>query len=211
MITNERATARVACLHTRRRVSSIANKAVPDARYWSDQMASVVEHRDPDSFMRIYDYFAPRLQRYLLGLGVSDAQGQELVQEAMLRVWRRADLFDPARAGLSTWLFRIARNLYLDSVRGEPAWLPMEDGVDWLERQECEEPTSTAEAFTDHIGLRRAIDELSPVQARLVRMSYFEAKSHSEIAKELNMPLGSVKSHVRRAFCKLQGSMRSRR
>lgn len=196
-------------LRARRRVSNIVNQTAVDARFWSEQIAAVARNRDVDSFMRIYDYFFPRLHRYLQGLGLSEAQGQELVQETMLRLWRRADLFDPARASLSTWLFRIARNLYIDHARGEPAaWLSMEEGSDWLEEQASSGFDASTESFTDQASLKRAIDELSPVQARLIRMSYFESKSHSEIAKELGMPLGSVKSHLRRAFCKLQSSMR---
>ncbi len=200
---------KVTPLEVRRRVSKTANQPVVDARVWSDQMISVAQRRDVDSFMRIYDYFAPRVHRYLMSLGVSDEQGQELMQEAMLRVWRRADLFDPARASLSTWLFRIARNLYIDHVRGEPSWLPIAEGMDWLDEQEQCDHDSVPESFTDQASLKKAIEGLSAVQARLVRMSYFEAKSHSEIAAELQMPLGSVKSHLRRAFNTLQSSMRS--
>jgi RNA polymerase sigma-70 factor (ECF subfamily) len=101
----------------------------------------------------------------------------------------------------------VARNLYIDSLRGEPHWLPMQEGLDWLDEQAPADAGSSAEAFADHAGLKRAIDSLPPVQARLIRMSYFEAKSHSEIAHELGMPLGSVKSSLRRAFAKLQAGL----
>jgi RNA polymerase sigma-70 factor (ECF subfamily) len=166
-------------------------------------MAAVATRRDVDSFMRIYDHFAPRLHRYLLNRGVGTAQAEELVQESLLRLWRRAELFDPRRASAATWLFRIARNLHLDSLRGEPQWLPMEESLDWLEAQD-----QAAESSADHGSLRQAIDELPSVQARLIRMSYFEAKSHGEIARELAMPLGSVKSALRRAFARLQAALR---
>ncbi len=202
------AATKVTPLRAQRSLSTPANQAAVDAQYWAEQMAAVAVRRDMDCFMRIYDHFAPRLQRYLLGLGVNGAQAEELVQEALLRLWRRAELFDPARASLATWLFRIARNLYLDSLRGEPHWLPMQEGLDWME-ENPDDVDSTAEAFADHAGLKRAIDSLPPVQARLIRMSYFEAKSHSEIAQELGMPLGSVKSSLRRAFAKLQAGLGS--
>nr|WP_233175718.1 sigma-70 family RNA polymerase sigma factor [Dyella sp. ASV24] len=159
--------------------------------------------------MRIYDYYAPRLLRYLLGLNVSPGQAEELVQESLLRLWRRAGQFDPARASVSTWLFRIARNLYLDSARGEPHWIDVQDGLEWLDRCEAESEGTSTEAFADHARLASAIERLPAVQARLVRMSYLESKSHSEIAQELGMPLGSVKSNLRRAFAKLQAGLRS--
>lgn len=194
-------------LEAARRVSGPSDQATNEARYWADQMAGVASRRDVDCFMRIYDHFAPRLLRYLLGLKAVPAQAEEVVQEAMLRLWRRAALFDPARASVSTWLFRVARNLYIDQVRGEAHWLVIQDDLERLDRTDADDATSSTEAFTDHAGLARAIDRLPATQARLIRMSYFEAKSHSEIAAELGMPLGTVKSHLRRAFAKLQAGL----
>lgn len=192
---------------TQQKVSSQANPGKSDAQYWSDQMAAVAQHRDRDSFMRIYDHYAPRLQRYLLGLGVNASQAEELVQEALIRLWRKASQFNPARANLSTWLFRIARNLYIDSVRREPNWRPVEDALDYLHEEQTPMRGTQAESYAEQANLRRAIRELPATQARLVRMSYFEAKSHSEIAAELDMALGTVKSSLRRAFGKLRASL----
>ncbi|HWU76477.1 MAG TPA: sigma-70 family RNA polymerase sigma factor [Rhodanobacter sp.] len=185
------------------------NHAAPDAQYWSMQMAAVSMQRDRASFMRIYDHFAPRLQRYLRNLGVPESMADELVQEALLTLWRKAAMFDPARAGLGTWLYRVARNLYIDHVRKEPHWLPIQDGLDRLDHAESEQRISQPESFFDQDLLKQAIDRLPPVQAKLVRMCYLESKSHSEIAGELDMPLGTVKSSLRRSFAKLQGSMRA--
>jgi RNA polymerase sigma-70 factor (ECF subfamily) len=208
MMNTDPAARKVTPLKAGRRLSTAAHPITDDSRYWSEQMAKVAACRDVDCFMRVYDHYAPRLQRYLLGLGVTPAQAEELVQESLLRLWRRADLFDPTRASLSTWLFRVARNLYIDGIRGEPHWLPIQDGLYWLDQQEMDQPATSAESFTDHAGLGVAIDALPAMHARLIRMSYFEAKSHSEIALELQMPLGSVKSCLRRAFAKLQAAMR---
>jgi RNA polymerase sigma-70 factor (ECF subfamily) len=154
--------------------------------------------------MRIYDHFSPRVRVYLRGLGCSEAEGDELAQEALLRLWQRAERFDAARGGVSTWLFRIARNLHIDRIRREPLWRSI--GEEWLEE---EVPNANpAERQVDHADLTARIGLLPAIQARLLRMSYFEAKSHQEIAGELDMPLGTVKSHLRRAFLKLQSGMR---
>ncbi|MDR6992735.1 sigma-70 family RNA polymerase sigma factor [Luteimonas sp. 3794] len=177
----------------------------PDAAFWSEQMTRVAADADVDCFMRIYDHFAPRLKRYLLGQGIASAQAEDLVQEAMLRLWRRARSFDGSRASLGTWLFRIARNLHIDSLRRGASATAWPDDVELLQDDEDGElGTSGPEAFTDHVGLGRAIDALPVAQARLIRMSYLESKSHSEISNELGMPLGSVKSTLRRAFAKLR-------
>lgn len=194
-----------------RPVPAAVNHAMPDARYWSTQMAAVSSQRDRASFMRIFDHFAPRLQRYLRNLGVPESIADELVQEALLTLWRKAAMFDPARASLATWLYRVARNLYIDHVRREPHWSPIQEGLDQLDQLESGRLDSQPESSFDQDLLKQAIDQLPPVQAKLVRMCYLESKSHSEIARELDMPLGSVKSSLRRSFAKLQGSMRGAR
>ena len=156
--------------------------------------------------MRIYDYFMPRLCVYLRGLGVPDAVAEELAQESLLRLWLRAADFDPAQGALSTWLYRIARNLHIDRIRRERAWMQVQAAVEDAATLDVIE-RSSAEQFADQARLRQRINELPAVQARLVRMSYFEAKSHSEIAEAIGMPLGTVKSHLRRAFLQLQAKV----
>lgn len=186
---------------------SSSDPQVRGADYWSAQMAAVALRRDRDCFMRIYDHFAPRVRLYLKGLGSPEAVAEELAQEALLRLWQRAGLYDATCSNLSTWLFRIARNLHIDRVRREPRWVPMDDEPGWLDKDEGS-GFSSAESHADQVDLQNRIERLPAVQARLIRMSYFEAKSHQEIADELGMPLGTVKSSLRRAFQRLQLGVR---
>ncbi|NYZ61419.1 sigma-70 family RNA polymerase sigma factor [Luteimonas deserti] len=180
-----------------------------DLKYWSEQMAHVAAREDQESFLRIYDHFAPRLHRYLLGLGAPSSKAEDLVQDAMLRAWRGAKQFDASRASLATWLFRITRNLYIDSVRRK-ATVAYGDGLpeEFESGLEMDAPDASApESYADQVRLGRAIEALPATQARLVRMSFLEARSHSEIASELGMPLGSVKSTLRRAFARLRNRL----
>ena len=183
---------------------SILNAPVNEPLDWSCDMDAVAQRRDQDSFMRIYDHFMPRLCRYLRGMGTQEPIAEELAQEALLRLWQHAAGYDPARSAVSTWLFRIARNLHIDRLRRE-ANRP-QVAAEPIEADIASEPHTTEE-YADHVQLQRRIDTLSSIQARLIRMSYFEAKSHQEIATELGMPLGTVKSHLRRAFLRLQGEI----
>lgn len=189
-----------------RAMSSIEPEA-KDASYWAGQMVFVARKRDRECFMRIYDHFAPRVRLYLKGLGSPEAVAEELAQEALLRLWQRAELFDAGRGGLSTWLFRIARNLHIDRVRSEPQWVPVQDALEKMNEPEEAGP-SQAESYAEHADLKDRIEKLPAMQARLIRMSYFEAKSHQQIADELGMPLGTVKSSLRRAFLRLQLGVR---
>ena len=190
---------------TARTVSS-SQQPSSEPTNWADDMDSVARLRDRDCFMRIYDYFMPRLCVCLRGLEAPDAVAEEMAQECLLRLWLRAAEYDAAQGALSTWLYRIARNLHIDRIRRERSWMQVQAAVEDAAAMEMVE-RSSAEQFADQARLRQRINELPAVQARLVRMSYFEAKSHSEIAQALGMPLGTVKSHLRRAFLQLQAKV----
>jgi RNA polymerase sigma-70 factor (ECF subfamily) len=170
-------------------------------------MAAVALRRDRECFMRIYDHFMPRLCQYLRGMGSTEAVAEELAQESMLRLWQHAAAYDPSRSAVSTWLFRIARNLHIDRVRREHWHAHDREAELGAELLQVGHEGNPAEDHAERVQLQRRIDALSPVQARLLRMSYFEAKTHQEIASELAMPLGTVKSHLRRAFLRLQDEL----
>lgn len=174
---------------------------------WSVQMAAVAYRRDHDSFMLIYDYFAPRVRRYLLNHDAGSALAEELTQEALLRVWQRAHQYDPNRSNVGTWLFRIARNLHLDRVRKEPGWCATQVYLEDLDDTAGDRWSTQTELYADEAIIHQAIEQLPRMQARVIHMSYFEAKSQQAIARELGMPLGTVKSHLRRAFLKLQAEL----
>ncbi|MBN5141003.1 sigma-70 family RNA polymerase sigma factor [Stenotrophomonas maltophilia] len=188
------------------RIVSSSQQPNSEPTNWASDMDGVARLRDRDCFMRIYDHFMPRLCVYLRGLGAPEAVAEELAQECLLRLWLRAADYDPAQAALSTWLYRIARNLHIDRVRRERSWIQVQAAVEYAATADVVE-RSSAEQFADQARLRQRINELPAVQARLVRMSYFEAKSHGEIAEALGMPLGTVKSHLRRAFLQLQSKV----
>ena len=190
------------------RIVSTPTPQAKDSHDWTIEMMSVARSRDRESFMRIYDYFMPRICLYLRGLGSAEMIAEELAQEALLRLWQRASQYDPSRSRLSTWLFRIARNLHIDRVRREPGWIQVLDEPERMDVDDEAGTATSAESYAEHVDLKSRIDRLPAIQARLIRMSYFESKSHQEIADELDMPLGTVKSSLRRAFLKLQGDLR---
>jgi len=163
---------------------------------WQECLASVARSRDQQAFMVFYDHFAPRLNGWLLRRTGDMALTEELVQETMLIVWRKAHLYDSRKAAPGTWLFRIARNLYVDHLR--------RTGSTYEEDCLLVEPAASDPELQPDTGmLRDALKQLPFQQAQVIYMSYFEGKSHRQIADELDMPLGSVKSSLRLAFHKL--------
>lgn len=163
----------------------------------------VAENGDKSAFADLYTYYAPRLKTYLRRLGSSDAAAEELVQDVMLQVWRKASLFDPARAAVTTWIFTIARNKRIDALRRERR-PETEVGDPQLAAFEAPLAERVLELASDSERLQYALQSLPASQATVISMSFLEDKTHSMIADELDIPLGTVKSRLRLAFRRLR-------
>ena len=171
--------------------------------WWSDCLASLAVRQEQQVFLLIYDHFATKVNTYLLRLGATPAVAEELTQEAMLSVWRKSATYDRTKAAASTWIFTIARNQYIDSLRRHAVPTDLLNGDVFVD-EHSDDPTQLADAAP----LKRAIKALPAMQAQVLHKSYFDGLSHSEIADDLNIPLGSVKSNIRLAFQKLRARMR---
>jgi len=167
---------------------------------------AVARHRDRDAFAALFEYFAPRLKSYLIRMGAPAAQAEELAQEAMVSVWRKAALFDPERASAATWIFRIARNLRFDAARRDQLLASFEPGLD--DAPEAPQTPEAAELERQRDErVRTALSNLSPEQLQVLRLSFFQDRPHTEIADELDLPLGTVKSRIRLALQKLRAAL----
>lgn len=178
-----------------------APKAAPD---WSDCVVAIARAQDRAQFALLFEHFAPRLKAFFMRLGVVPGTAEDLAQDVMLTVWRKADYFDPQRASASTWIFTIARNLRIDMKRREhdPRLL------DELARQvEDDDPGDHVASRQSEDRLRTALARLPGEQADVIRLSFFEDRPHGEIASLLQIPLGTVKSRVRLAMLRLRAAM----
>lgn len=163
---------------------------------------AVAATRDRDAFARLFEHFAPRLKAYLVRAGAPPGAAEDFAQDAMLTVWRKADLFDPRRASAATWIFTIARNRRLDALRRESRPLPAPEMS--LALEEPEQPDALVSEAEEAARLNAAMSELPPEQLDLLRLAFFQGDAHSEIARKLNLPLGTVKSRIRKAMIKLR-------
>lgn len=164
----------------------------------------VAERGDRRAFGALFEFFGPRLKTYLKRMGADDAQAEEIVQDVMLTVWRKAGTFDPQQASVSTWVFRIARNRQIDLFRraAKPELSPEEPLLQPAPEQAPFETLSQAQ-IDAHV--REKLSTLPPEQLDLLKAAFYEGLSHSEIAQSFNLPLGTVKSRIRLAFDKLRG------
>ena len=172
----------------------------------SGLIVKVAAERDRASFVQLYEYFAPRVKSFLIGQRVPLDVADEVLQEVMLAVWNKAALFNPEKAAASTWIFAIARNKRIDRIRKdtnpdldpeEPSLQPgdfaaADDSV--LDRQRKE-------------AVGKALADLPDDQRTVIELSFMKGLSHSEIAEQLGLPLGTVKSRIRLAFQRLRGEL----
>lgn len=163
----------------------------------------VASERDRAAFIELFDYFAPRINGYLQRLGMKQGLAEDLAQEVMLTLWRKAHLFDPEKSSLSTWLFRVARNRRIDALRRDRSGLlDPQDPI--FQPAEPEMADVAMDAVTRDERVRLAMSELPAEQLELIRYAFFDGLSHSEIAERANLPLGTVKSRIRLAFGRLR-------
>ncbi len=180
-------------------------EAGPEIRH-AVLIAAVATHQDRAAFIELFEFFAPRLKAYVMRIGADPTSAEELAQEAMISVWRKAGTFDPAKAAVSTWIFAIARNRRIDQIRRESR--PTVDAheltgdVRWQEDAFGEIQAAEEQAILTH-----AIGTLPAEQAAVVRKAFYEDKSHAVVAAELGLPLGTVKSRIRLALAHLKRSV----
>ena len=174
----------------------------------SDELAvlvhAVAAAGDRQAFAALFEHFAPRVKSYLIRAGTPAEVAEELAQETMVSVWRKAAAFDPARAHLSTWVFAIARNLRIDHLRRhgdeEASREPGEIDLDGYPQELVATLDEQLGGVERERGVRRALAVLPPEQALVLTLSFYDDEPHARIASRLGIPLGTVKSRIRLAI-----------
>jgi len=158
------------------------------------------------AFAELFRHFAPRLRALGMRGGATPEAAEELAQETMIAVWRKAALYDRRQASGSTWIFTIMRNKRIDLFRAErrPEIAPEELAAEIPGTSDVEAEAATNEAVAE---LRRRVAALPPDQATVLHKAYIEDKTHDVIARELSIPLGTVKSRIRLAIERLRTTM----
>jgi RNA polymerase sigma-70 factor (ECF subfamily) len=166
-------------------------------------IAAVVARHDRGAFAALFSFYAPRIKGFLIRSGSTAEVAEEIAQETLLTVWRKAALFDASRATVSTWIYTIARNLRIDRLRHENT-VSADALYEALRRDEPERPDDTLEIADSGARVRAVLPELPTEQLAVVRLAFFEDRPHADIARLLGIPLGTVKSRLRLAMGKLR-------
>ncbi|MDN5785650.1 sigma-70 family RNA polymerase sigma factor [Pseudorhodobacter sp.] len=168
---------------------------------WNVLILRVRDHRDKGAFAALFRHFAPRIKGYLMKSGASASLAEECAQDVMATLWQKAHLYDPTRASAATWVFTIARNRRIDALRKSRR--PEPEDLPWGPEAEPDQYDTLALA-EETAKLAEAMALLPDKQRALVERAYFGDLSHSEIAAETGLPLGTIKSRIRLALDRLR-------
>ena len=171
---------------------------------WAALLISVRDCQDKIAFAQIFRHFAPRVKAFLMKSGTDAALAEECAQDVMATLWQKAHLFDPSRASVATWVFTIARNRRIDVARR--ARRPEPEILDWGPEGEPDQ-ADVYEIAQETKRLTRALAGLPEKQKALIQRAFYGDLSHSEIAAETGLPLGTIKSRIRLALDRLRQTM----
>ncbi|MFY8208184.1 MAG: sigma-70 family RNA polymerase sigma factor [Caulobacter sp.] len=162
----------------------------------------IAQTQDRAAFAELFAHYAPRVKTLLVRSGSTPSAAEELAQEVMLAVWRKAHYFDPKRASAAAWIFTIARNLRIDSLRRGSSALYAVDLN--LGAEEPPQPDAILSGMQDAQIVRSAMQTLNPDQSQAIEMAFFQEQTHSQISEALGVPLGTVKARIRFGMMKLR-------
>ncbi len=169
----------------------------------TDLIHKVARNRDSQAFHELFVMFSPRIKAMLMRQGADPETAEEIVQETMLSVWRKAHLFAESKGSFSTWVFTIARNLRIDRLRRNVIWQDLGTEVD-DRPSEDDSPYDELHREQQRERVAAALETLTAEQHEVVRLSYIEGLTHTEISERLGVPLGTVKSRMRLAYGKIR-------
>lgn len=172
---------------------------------WVEHMVRIRDDRDRRAFAEVFEHFAPRVKGFLMRTGTDASLAEECTQDVMASLWHKAHQFDPARASVATWIFTIARNRKIDLLRRQRR--PEPEDLTWgPEAEPDQEDVLNLQQETELLGA--ALAKLPEPQRELIEKAYFGDLTHSEIAAETGLPLGTIKSRIRLALDRLRHTLK---
>ncbi len=179
----------------------VRNQSAPD--HLAELLSRVAQSRDRGAFAELFDHFAPRVKAFMMRKGSNAEQAEDLVQETMLAVWSKSQMYVNERGSVATWIFTIARNLRIDKLRRDKAQLYQD--IEDFDAPDGKIGADEAMGRSQEDNyVNKALAQIPADQRELLILSYVEDVTQSEIALKLNLPLGTVKSRMRLGYQRLR-------
>lgn len=182
------------------------DKTISDNEQLAQLLVRVAEHRDKAAFASLFEHFGPRIKGFMMRKGADGELAEDLAQDTMITVWRKAHMYSVEKGSVSTWIFTIARNRRID-------WARKLKGMQFSDIADLEQASEDAGADEIVLGqqeaetVKAAVDRLPEDQKQVISMAFMEDLTQQEISHRLDVPLGTVKSRMRLAYQKLSKSL----
>lgn len=167
---------------------------------------AIAKNLDREAFATLFDGFAPRVKSFMIRKGATPELAEDLVQETMIKVWTKAGMYDPAKGTVLAWVFTIARNLRIDRIRKESS-RPLAELGDYDAPSDAPGSEEILVRSDEARYVARALAGIAPEQKEILMLSFVDDVPQSEIARRLNLPLGTVKSRMRLAYHHLRKTL----
>ena len=173
----------------------------------SDLLSRIATDRSHEAFRMLFDEYGPKVQAFMIRQGADPTLAEELTQETLVTVWRKAGLYSAEKGSAAMWIFTIARNLRTDHIRRQRIWQELTD--QHAQSIPADDPPAdeTIDGRQRQLRVQAVLQELPPDQAEVVTLAFMEGLSHGEIAERLSLPLGTIKSRLRLAYQKLRTAL----
>ncbi len=179
----------------------------PPREAMSDLLTRIATDRSHDAFRRLFTEYGPKVRNFMVQQGADPSLAEELAQETLITVWRKAGLYSAEKGSATTWIYTIARNLRVDHIRRQRAWQELtEEHTDTLASDDAA-ADDVVDERQRQVRVQAVLKDLPPEQVDVVTLAFMEGLSHGEIAERLSLPLGTVKSRIRLAYQKLRTAL----
>ncbi|NIG57245.1 RNA polymerase sigma factor [Chitinophaga sp. Cy-1792] len=171
--------------------------------YTEAELVHGLKARDERIFSYLYDHYSPALYGVALKVITDETAAVDILQEAFVKIWRSIDKYDASKGRLFTWMLNIARNTAIDSLRSKAYKLDQKI-TDIDSGNLLSDPSLAVHLQVDHLGLSKVLELLQREQRIIIDLAYFKGCTQEEIAKILDIPLGTVKTRMRNAIIQLR-------
>jgi RNA polymerase sigma factor (sigma-70 family) len=175
----------------------------PNSKYSEQELVSLLLERNDQSFSYLYDNYSAALYGIISGIIPDQETVKDVLQEVFVNIWKKIELYDPTKGRLFTWMMNVARNAAIDKLRSR-SYQDSQKNRSIPENVDTTMPGATVIQQSDDVGLKKILTKLKEEHRVLIDLSYFQGYTHEEIAKALDIPLGTVKTRIRSALTHLR-------
>jgi RNA polymerase sigma-70 factor (ECF subfamily) len=168
--------------------------------YDERELVTALRRKDDQAFGYLYDHYAGALYSVIKQIVVDGEVSNDVLQETFVNIWRKIDLYDESKGRLFTWMLNIARNAAIDKTRSKG----FQQNSKLQSIVDSDGIYASVKPGVDDYGLKKVLLKLRDEQRLLIDLSYFQGYTHDQIAKALDIPLGTVKTRIRSALTQLR-------